>query len=1168
MPITDADIRLLKSERLTDADDGGGRITGNEVVDGQSNNLFADVSDLDRTVGRVSLRKAYPAVVSLNTDAYLGVHAIIDDAPDDPNVSAVIFTTGSWTDDRADARDQLERFVVRGPLYPGFLYDTQIVGARAITLFQSVAQDPPAVGDVLSLINAEGTAGEQEQYIRLTAVEFEDRTFTDASGSFQRRIVTCEISDPLRVTFAGAPINRRDDITPTARVRQTLVADAARYYGVSPTVGAAAPNDLTVQVTSITAPLVPSAQGETPVVNAIAGGEAPALVAAGPALTRTYPSKQAGGTVALYLSGPVMPGSVMIQLGGTVWTDSGRGTMVRSGVDDATIDYATGAIRFASGLAATTGTVSATFVPAASLARVRNSISVPITLSTRGYNYVSTLAPVPAPGNLVVDYLSGNRWYRLRDLGNGTLAGSSASIGAGSINYATGALLVTLGALPDVGSDIIVGWSTGPEALQRAGDANITPPDVVVQIAVGANESIVPGSVAITWASGGAKSATANAAGVVSGDATGVVVHATGELRFRPASLPASNTTYTISFERSLRQDQAISAAVGAGNVLTFTLTAPVRPGSVRISGVAVLPGGVVYPVSVVDNGSGALTGDCATGSTINYSSGQVSIVGVVQVRVVQQAQMWTLDPFANIVVLPNATISTVPFNWQASVTATWVISSAANTAGTQQADSPALSIDLLPNVGDTVAPGSARFDLSGNEYVDRGDGRVVRAIDAQTDAGTLAGTIDYNSGLVTLTNFPSGAASFAVRALVSEAATQQLSSVSFRVPGAPLRPGSVFVQAVSAETGETISATAALNGTLSAAKLRGTVDVDTGVVRVEFGQMVPVAGNEGQPWFLPGLVVGSNVFRPHLVVAGTIRYNAVIQTYLPLSASLLGLDPVRLPQDGRVPIYRPGEVAVVHNTQITSRAAPLSNGLVINCGRTRLARVEVRNADGTQVPTSQYAADLDAGTVTLTNVTGMVPPLAVEHRVEDMVLVTDVQIDGTIRFARPLTHTYPSGSTLVSSALAIGDLQARGGVPFAQQTWTNVWSDDLIGSAPVADYNAAIYPIEVSNAGAIQERWALIFVNTTTVRVVGEYSGDLGTLPIVADIAPINPVTGQPYFTLRALGWGAGWASGNVLRFNTAASNYPLWFARTVLQGPPSVGADKFRVQVRGNAS
>ncbi len=1167
MPITDADIRLLKSERLTDADDGGGRITGNEVVDGQSNNLFADVSDLDRTVGRVSLRKAYPAVVSLNTDAYLGVHAIIDDAPDDPNVSAVIFSTGSWTDDRADARDQLERFVVRGPLYPGFLYDTQIVGARAISLFQSVAQDPPSVGDVLALVSAEGTASEQEQYVRLTSVSTEDRTFTDLNGSFQRRVVTCEISDPLRVTFVGAAINRRDDITPTARVRQTLVADAARYYGVCPTVASAAPNDLQVQVASITAPLVPSAQAETPVVNAIAGGEAPALVPAGPALTRTYSGKQAGGSVALYLSGPVMPGSVTIQLGATVWADSGRGVLVRSGVDDATIDYATGAIRFASTVPASTGTVTATFTPAANLPRVRNSIAVPITLATRGFNYPATLRPFPAPGNLYVDYLSGGRWYRLRDLGNGSLAGSSASIGAGSINYATGALLATLGALPDVGSDVIIGWSAGPEAVQRAGDASITPPDVVVQIALAPGESIVPGSLTIAWQSGGARAATSNTAGTISGDATGRVVHANGEVRFRPTTLPASNTTYLIAFERSTRQDQSFSAAVGGGNVLTFSLTAPVRPGSVRITGAAPMPGTTV--VTATDNGAGQLTGDCGAGSTINYQTGQVSLVGVAAWVEQVVSGVWVQDPWGNITFYPEVTTPVArSANWSASVTAAWTPDGAANAAGTQSVDAPPLRLDLLPLYSDAVSPGSVRFDLAGAEYVDRGDGQVVRAIDAQTDAGTLAGTIDYASGIVTLNNYAAGSPSLTVRALVSEAVPQSVVATSFRVPGAPLRPASVFVQAVSAETGETISATVQLNGTFAGAKLRGSVDVATGVVRVEFGQMVPVAGNEGQPWFLPGLVVGSNVFKPHAVVAGTVRYNAVIQTYLPLSASLLGLDPVRLPQDGRVPIYRPGEVAVVHNTQVTSRAAPLSNGLVINCGRTRLARVEVRNADGTQVPTSQYAADLDAGTVTLTDVTGMVPPLAVEHRVEDMVLMTDVQIDGTVTFARPLTHAYPSGSTLVSSALAIGDLQARGGVPFAQQTWTNVWSNDLIGSAPTADYNASVYPIETSNAGAIQERWALIFVNTTQVRVVGEYTGEVGVMPIVSDIAPVNPVSGQPYFRVRALGWGSGWASGNVLRFNTAAANYPLWFARTVLQGPPTVGSDRFRVQIRGNAS
>lgn len=1167
MPITDADIRLLKSERLTDAADAGGRITGNEVVDGQSNNLFADVSDLDRTVGRVSLRKAFPAVVSVNTDAYLGVHAIIDDAPDDPNVSAVIFSTGSWTDLRGDARDQLERYVVRGPLYPGFLYDTQIVGARAIALFQSVQQDPPNVGDVLALISAEGTVGEQEQYVRITDVSSEDRNFTDSGGNFVRRIVTCEISDPLRFTFAGAPINRRDDISPAARVRTTIVADAARYYGIAPTAAAAAPNDLTVQVTNITAPLVPSAQGETPIVNAVAGGEVPALVPAGPPLARSYAGKQAGGTVALYLSGPVMPGSVTLQLNATTWTDSGRGTLIRSGVDDATIDYATGAIRFASGLAATTGTVNATFTPAANLARVRNSIALPVTLATRGFNYVATLTPVPAPGNLFVDYLSGGRWYRLRDLGNGTLAGSSAAIGAGSINYATGALLATLGALPDVGSDIIIGWSAGPESVQRAGDVNIAPPDVVVQIALGADESIVPGSLTITWDSAGARAATSNTGGTISGDATGRVVHANGQVRFRPTTLPASNTTYTINFQRSTRQEQNIAATVGGGNVLTFTLTGPVRAGSVRITGSANMPNATV--VSVTDNGSGQLTGDCGAGSTINYATGQVSLVGVATWVQENLVQLWSLDPYGNLRYQPgfNSPLN-VPVNWAANVTARWVIDSAGNTAGSQQVDAPPLTIDLLPRVSDSVAAGSVRFDIAGAEYVDRGNGQVTRAIDAQTDAGTLAGTIDYASGVVTLTNYAAGAPAISVRALRSEAVPQQVAAVSFRVPGAPLRPASVFVQAVSAETGETISATVQLNGSFSAAKMRGTVDVDTGVVRVEFGQMVTAAGNEGQPWYLPGLVVGPNVFRPIRVVASTIRYNAVIVTYLPLSASLLGLDPVRLPQDGRVPIYRPGEVAVVHNTQTTARAAPLNVGTVINCGRTRLARVEVRNANGSLVPTSQYTADLDAGTVTLTDVTGMVAPLAVEHRVEDMALVTDVQIDGTIRFARPLTHVFPSGTTFVSSALAIGDLQARSGVPFAQQTWTNVWSDDLIGSAPTADYNASVYPVEVTNAGAIEERWALIFVNTTQVRVVGEYTGEVGVMPIVNDIAPVNPVTGQPYFRVRNNGWGSGWASGNALRFNTAAANYPLWFARTVLQGPPTVGADRFRVQIRGNAS
>ena len=72
MSIQSGDIKLLKSQVLLDTSDGGGAMTSNEDVDGLSNNLFADISELDRTYGRVSLRKGYAAVTTTSVDSYYG----------------------------------------------------------------------------------------------------------------------------------------------------------------------------------------------------------------------------------------------------------------------------------------------------------------------------------------------------------------------------------------------------------------------------------------------------------------------------------------------------------------------------------------------------------------------------------------------------------------------------------------------------------------------------------------------------------------------------------------------------------------------------------------------------------------------------------------------------------------------------------------------------------------------------------------------------------------------------------------------------------------------------------------------------------------------------------------------------------------------------------------
>ena len=353
-----------------------------------------------------------------------------------------------------------------------------------------------------------------------------------------------------------------------------------------------------------------------------------------------------------------------------------------------------------------------------------------------------------------------------------------------------------------------------------------------------------------------------------------------------------------------------------------------------------------------------------------------------------------------------------------------------------------------------------------------------------------------------------------------------------------------------------------------------GTVDYQAGVVKVRFGTKVTVTPTvEAQPWYVEDAAFMEDgvkkIIEPKPVYADSIRYNAVGYTYLPLSADILGLDPVRLPSDGRVPIFRTGDVVVVHHTDKVAFPGAPTVGTVLNVGRVRVSYIKVVDSAGALLDPTMYTNDLDAGIVTLKSnyaQGALVLPLYAEYRVEDMAVLTDVQINGRMALNTPLSHTFPLTGTMVSSALIMGDLQGRVFGEFSQEAWTNVWSDSRIGNNTTAQYNDALYPITTKNKGSTEERWVLIFTNSTSFRIVGEAAGQIGTGDINSDIAPLNPATGTPYFELKALGWGTGWAAGNVLRFNTAAANYPVWLARTVLQGPVTALSDSFQVQIRGD--
>ncbi len=170
-----------------------------------------------------------------------------------------------------------------------------------------------------------------------------------------------------------------------------------------------------------------------------------------------------------------------------------------------------------------------------------------------------------------------------------------------------------------------------------------------------------------------------------------------------------------------------------------------------------------------------------------------------------------------------------------------------------------------------------------------------------------------------------------------------------------------------------------------------------------------------------------------------------------------------------------------------------------------------------------------------------------------------------TITLTANLTNTYPTGS-VVTRLLPVGSpLQASLTLQrFSQQTWLRQWTDSP--STPIAaSYSGTIALV---NAGAVTERWAVVFTSTTAFELYGERLGLIATGTTGANFIPVNPATNQPYFTMPSSGWGAGWLPGNTVRFNTRAAAAPFWAVRTVLAGSAAGGTVNAQLTLTGDAN
>lgn len=1182
MPITEQDIKLLASQRMTDTADGGGRMTGNVVQSGVDNNIFDDVSNLDRVYGNVSLRKVFAAVLTNDTDKYLGARVVIDQPPEDPNVQCVMFAASSQFDNRTGATVKVESYLAPGPAYQGLLYGDHLAGMASVMLIQQTDRELPSIGQVLLLRKDGGLPGQVDQYVRITSVtSTPSQRFTDSAGDFTRTVVTCTISDPLRAAFPGFPAVRVDaglDFTGRTAVMESVVADASQYFGIRPLEVSATAGDIAIKCDTVYTALLPSAQIETPIPDARTNGLSQAVAAAGgpveQVITGVFSPSQA-----LFVGGGIAPGTLSVVREGITLTDSG-GSLLQGSTAVGAVDYASGILSLQTDVfGAAGGTHTVGYTPAFAVQVVPKSVGIDVTPEGRSYSYVTTLTPTPTQGSLVVSYLSGGRWYTLRDTGTGAVVGSTPALGAGTVNFTTGTLSVTLGALPDVGSAIILQWAEAAKALALP-EAMVSTPAIGGVRRLATTLPLHPGMV-ITWDDGAAKSATL-VGNSITGDAVGVAVPSQGHVVFMPLTLPPPGTVFSATYDNFTGQVNALTLPTG-------TLPgAPIRPGSLRfdvlvnithtLTGTAKAEfggGGVTKDstatLSVGDDGVGNLLihnylrGSCAAG-TVDYATGAVSL---------NLGTPYGVDYNGPGIHLTNSAGNQEYYPWHAypagSKSVSWAAdaqSVSAHYSGTSSAPGSLTHTPTSWDLGFSTFWGhgvvGARFSLGADTYAQDG-ANLRRNINPSTGVGSdPVGTVSGSALAVTV--WQPGVDN----TLVGFAAGQQSSTapadsqfgsaaVVFRTAGSPLRVGSFSVVGQMLN-GATFNVTADEFGKIDSTNIKGVVDYQTGVVRLwGTASWTSLGVVDLSAW---GFAANTNVA---MINTASLRYNAVAYSYLPLDASILGLDPVRLPQDGRVPVFKAGRVVLVHNTQ---RLAPqtVSNGQTVTTGRTLLSKLRVWGDDGLEITTG-WAADLDAGTVTFSSVAGYSQPVTVEHRVEDEALCLESQITGDLRLSRTLTHDYPAPGSYVSSSYVMGTLQAAAQDSFAQEAWLGEWSDVPSGLPVLASYNDVANPIAVTNAGAITEQWACIFTNSTTFNLVGSQLGQILTGSTGAVLSPVNPATGVPYFTLQPAGWGSGWAAGNVLRFNTTGAARPLWLARTVLQSPAAPpGTDQITISIMGD--
>lgn len=1206
MAITKNDIKIFQAQDNTDNNSGGGSRTNVEIQDGAVNNLFPDISRIDTVAGDVGLRKIFPTVFTENNDVYYGAHLVIRKTPTDPKVSSLLFHTDNPTDRRIDAQDMIESYVTLSYKEEFYLYGNHVSGARVVTFLQRLEALPPNVGEVYLIREDETT----EQYVRVVSTEENEVTLGYSNGGstldYKRRRIICEIDQPLEHNFIGSEFHPAGQLDGTATTYATQVSDASKFFGVKNLSVAGSVGDTSIKVDSIYEQLVPAAKSQSFLVNQQALQQGIGLIPTGNVVSRNIGSFTAG--VPFSIGSPVVPNS-LTKLYQTTYGDDGLGNIVNKNTNEikGSIEYETGIVTLDFGVS---GVIGVTYEIANAFdSAIQFTSGIKITTANQGNSYIFNLAPSPSVGDLYVDYRAQGKWYRLSSNLDGSI-GTDPKVGSGSVltnGNGTSSVAITTGALPDIDSTIVISWGSSERLTDRLDLAN-TLSEFTMEIDLG-QKNIDPTSysmVAYSPAHSSDKTITCDADGILSDTANtinGRLDFINGILRIKDTlnntrfDDPDSGRNVTIDYNyageatgTSGEIKTVVASRTSTGSQVPF-LTEDSEAGTLSFNiGESVQVSGIRLEFKLFSKGTqfreykGGRTVNLISDATgtfrlagankdDNVSWGTVTAAGLVSLTFADleyrgyyppDVGFGASNPFSSGT--SKSRLFATDWNDRDQITVTYRTGDPASFPFTANIVSPMENLAVYKISGVENISGEIDLTLLKNISTDKTfnifskDGIVYNNVN-NSGVGIQIGIIDYTSGEIELEYFnrPEDFY-FNYNKIFADELGDDLpvSLMTFKTASTNLTSASLILSYETENgtyTGQTIDANGEFLPPATDIDVANSyVDTETGMVSVQFSANV---------------------------IPSSIRYDAVAETSLPLDPELLGLNPVRLPSDGRVPVFKEAYIIVIFHEQDTAITGTPIADQVVNLSRSGQAYIEVVDAEGFRLDPDQYVADRDAGTVTFANPlvledkygTALTAPFKVVDRIEDMVSANSVEINGLIKLVSPLTKDFPADETKVASALVWNNVGSRVYGLFHQELWNSgspVWSDDLIGDTTTSKYDDVNYPITIDNKSSTSGRWAIIFTNSNTVKVAHEKLGVVeDSISIgVDDVAPVNPATGSPYFVMNRLGFGTGWVTNNVIRFNTDSGDANAWVIRTVQAGALSELTDNIEIEVRGDAN